>query len=544
MHFLLLPLLMSLGDVPATPPADIAVVCPTDFRGALQPWLQRRQQQGHVIDFISNDGNSLQIRERIRTAAKNGTLQFVLLVGDAPPREADDAQRARCTPTFRLPSKIDRYWGGEPDFASDNPYADLDNDGVPELAIGRLTAHTTDELTVMIKKILAYEDSRDFGPWRVRINFVTGEGGFGPLVDATLEVAVRNAIGCNLPVAYQSTLTDALWRSPFCPDPHQFHRCTLERMNEGCLFWVFMGHGSPRTLQWAMFPDGSTPILQCEDCSQLRCSTAPPIALCMCCYTGAFAEKNDCLAEELLRAPGGPVAVFSGSNVTMPYGMAALGRQAVHAYFDRRSETLGQWLLQAKRDTMTGYDLPIWSLLHAATVAVAPAGFDLKEERREHLQLFNLFGDPTMRLAHPQDVKISAPVTAVAGQSIAVHAECSIAGSATVELLTPLDQLQVPSRDRYNGSTAGREQFDAVYRAANNTRLASVNAESKDGAVVAKLPVPAEAAGKCCLRVFVEGSGDFAVGGCRIQIVPVASASDNSAEAAVAGRPTEMRSTQ
>lgn len=553
MHILLLPLLLGLGDAPAGQNPDIVVVCPAEFRPAMQPWLVRRQQQGHVVEFISNEGNALQIREQIRTLAKHGTLRFVLLVGDAPrhpadgaprlqagdtpPPQVNDAQRARCTPTFRVPSKIDHYWGGDSEFASDNPYADLDDDGVPDLAIGRLTAHTADELSTILKRILAYEDSHDFGPWRARINFVAGEGGYGTLLDSALEIASRKAISWELPPAYQSTLTDALWWSPFCPNPHLFHRCSLDRMNEGCLFWVFMGHGAPRTLQWAEFPDGRTPILQCEDCRQLHCGATPPIVLCMCCYTGALAEQDDCLAEDLLRAPGGPVAVFSGSNVTMPYGMSALARQAIHEYFDGRCETLGQWLLQAKRDTVAGYDLPIWSLLHAVTVAVAPAGVDFKEERLEHLQLFNLFGDPTMRLAHPRDVKVSAPETAIAGQSITVQGECPIAGSAIVELVTPLDRLQVSSRDHYDSNPQGRQQFDATYRAVNNPRLASATAEIKDGVFSAVLPVPAEAVGRCCVRVFVEGNDDFALGACRIQIAAAEPQRDNSAETPLANRP-------
>ncbi len=82
---------------------------------------------------------------------------------------------------------MDRYWGGDPEMATDNPYADLDGDGVPELAIGRLTAHTAEELTTMLKKIFAYEDSQDFGPWRTRINFIAGAGGYGAMTDTAIE---------------------------------------------------------------------------------------------------------------------------------------------------------------------------------------------------------------------------------------------------------------------------------------------------------------------------------------------------------------------
>jgi hypothetical protein len=536
MHILLLSLLLSVGDAPAAKP-DIVVVCPAEFRSAMQPWVARREQQGHVIQMLAGDGNSLQIREQIRSIAKDGALKFVVLVGDPPAPQTSDLQPARGTPTFRLPSQIGHHWGGNADFVSDNPYADLDDDGVPELAIGRLTAHTPDELRKVVKKILTYEESHDFGPWRRRINFVSGEGGFGTLADSVLETVARNAIGCDLPPSYQCTLTNAVWRSPFCPNPHQFHHCSLERMNEGCLFWVFMGHGAPRTLQWAMFPDGRSPILRCEDCSKLQCGGTPPIALCMCCFTGDFGAEDDCLAQELLKAQEGPVAVLAGSNVTLPYGMAAMARQAIHEYFNSHCETLGEWLLQAKRDTMAGYDLPIWSLMHAAMVAAAPAGIDFKRERLEQLQLFNLFGDPTMRLAKPREVKISAPETAVAKQSITVHAECAVIGAVTVEFVRPFDRLPVSSRDSYDGSSEGRDQFEATYKNVNDVRLASATAECTGGGFSTVLTTPDVMPGKYYLRVFVQGVDDVALGSSVIQIAAREDRRDNSAEPEVATRP-------
>src|SRR5262249_30204490 len=159
-------------------PADVVVVCPSEFHAAMQPWVDRRTQQGHVVSFISNSGTADGIREQIRKTANRGKLRYVLLVGDAPVKDADTAARAQRTPTFRIPSRVTHYFGAPTELDSDNPYADLDDDGVPDLAIGQLTAHSERELRAIIKKILDYEDSHDFGPWRARINFIAGEGGY------------------------------------------------------------------------------------------------------------------------------------------------------------------------------------------------------------------------------------------------------------------------------------------------------------------------------------------------------------------------------
>lgn len=528
MHVVLISLLLTVSS-PAGDAPDVAVVCPAEFRETMQPWLEHRTKQGHVVRFVSNLGTADEVHQRIREIAEKGKLRFVVLVGDAPPPLADDSspldetQRSRLTPTFRVPSKINRYWGGDPDFATDNPYADLDGDGVPDLAIGRLTAHSAEELAAMLKKTLAYEQCRDFGPWRTKINFVAGQGGLGELADAALESVVRKAITSGVPPGYLTTLTYASWHSQYCPDPHAFHDCCLQRLNESALFWVYMGHGSPRSLERAVFPDCTQSILNCDDCRRLRCGPAPPIALFFCCYAGAFAERQDCLAEELLRNPQGPVAVLGGSNVTMPYSMTVLGWEAMHEYFVEHRQTVGELFMYAKRNAIDGNDLPLWGLMSALTAAVTP-NYSPKEERREYLHLFNLLGDPTFSLFYPQQATLSSPATAAAGQMIEVRGECPIDGPAIVDLMLQRDRLRdnLPQRDRYSSTWETRQEFDHTYQRANDPRLATVTTQVVNGRFSARLAAPDAAAGACHLRVFSAAEHDCAMGACNIQIVAAA----------------------
>jgi len=43
MNAILLPILLTIANMPATP--DIVVVCPSEFRAAMQPWVDRRTQR-------------------------------------------------------------------------------------------------------------------------------------------------------------------------------------------------------------------------------------------------------------------------------------------------------------------------------------------------------------------------------------------------------------------------------------------------------------------------------------------------------------------
>ena len=93
------------------------------------------------------------------------------------------------------------------------------------------------------------------------------------------------------------------------------------------------------------------PIFEPGDAAELKCSSGAPIAMLLSCYAGAFDGTQECLAEEMLGAAGGPVAVIGGSRVTMPYAMAVLGNEMLVEYFQHKRPTLGEVLLYAKRKT-------------------------------------------------------------------------------------------------------------------------------------------------------------------------------------------------
>src|SRR5262245_56992685 len=160
-------------------PPDAVIVAPREFLPALQPLIEHRQQQGHRFEFVSSSGSAADVCAGIRRAAAGGGVKYVLIVGDAEPAtRTTPAIVARCVPTHLHKAVVNVKWGSEPQIASDNWYADLDDDHLPDVAIGRLTADSPAELSRIVAKILAYEPSADFGPWRHRVNLIAGVGGF------------------------------------------------------------------------------------------------------------------------------------------------------------------------------------------------------------------------------------------------------------------------------------------------------------------------------------------------------------------------------
>ncbi|HEX3725152.1 MAG TPA: C25 family cysteine peptidase, partial [Pirellulales bacterium] len=394
-----------------------------------------------------------------------------------------------------------------------------DDDRLPDLAVGRLTADSPDELAAMIRKIQAYETSVDFGRWRSQLHFVAGMGGFGPLADAALEAAAKTLISHSVPAAFDVSMTYASFQSPYCPDPRRFRSVAVERFNEGSLFWVYLGHGDQRALDPVRVPGRLYPSFSTRDAPRLDCRHGAPVACFLACYTGAFDQPQDCLAEELLRQPGGPVAVVCGTRMTMPYAMTVMGSELLDECFAGRHQLLGQLLLAAKRRTMepARAESPR-AAIESAAKALGLGGADLEAERAEHLDLFQLLGDPLLRLPLPRHVELEVPPAVIAGRRLAVRGDSAVAGMATVELVVRRGRQTAPSPRRMPFDSDRLAEYDEVYKQANEPRLASARLEVPKGRFDLELVVPDGARGACHVRAFVEGRDDCAVGAAALRI--------------------------
>ncbi len=517
---------LALFSVVETPPRspDTVAVCPAEFRSALQPWIDFRTRQGHDVTIVSSTGSPEDVRDRIRAVARRADLKFIVLVGGAGSRQPlDPLVRARSVPVHLETAKVNIRWGSEPQIASDGWYADLKGDGLPSAAIGRLTVESADELSHLVKKILHYETNQDAARWRARVNFVAGVGGFSPVVDAVLESTVRRMISSGVPAGYQTTLTYANWRSSYCPDPRLFRSTIADRLNEGCLFWVYMGHANPTRIDGLRTPLGSFPGFDRRDAGGLRCAAGSPIAIFLSCYSGAFDAQERCLGDELLRSDGGPVAVIGGSRVTMPYGMSVLGTEFMDECFERHSATIGEAMLRAKRRTVAVDDAVLSSrrlMLDTLARAVSPKGSDLAAERAEHLHLFNLLGDPLLRFSYPRQATVSTTSSTVAGLAVNVTGQAPLDGVCTLELLADEEAANsaAPPRQQFDGSAAALAAYQPAYLQANRRRLAAVETPVTDGHFSTRIDIPATAAGHCQLAVFVAGKSDCAVGATNLEV--------------------------
>ncbi|MFO1063699.1 MAG: C25 family cysteine peptidase [Pirellulales bacterium] len=198
----------------------VIAVRPRSWAQAIEKWKQFRSAQGHEIVELDSSLSRDELQQSIRRIAaerSRGTAEkrigYVILMGDAPQGErpiahvqpkppkrgAGPLDPAVVIPTFYRESTALVKYGGDKELATDVPYADLDGDEIPELAIGRIPADTSAELKECLSRTMAYEQLNDFGPWRRELRVVAGVGGFGALADGVIEMTTRRFLTDRVP---------------------------------------------------------------------------------------------------------------------------------------------------------------------------------------------------------------------------------------------------------------------------------------------------------------------------------------------------------
>lgn len=384
---------------------DTLVVCPAALRPMLREWVAFRTQQHHEIAIISPPETAAELSDTIRNTYNAGQLHFVLLIGDVPKRQvAEPILRIGndSTPTSYVPAKVNVQWGSEPLIATDIPFADVDKDNLPDVAIGRIPATTPYQLAAVLRKTIDYEEKSESGAWRNKLNIASGTGGFGAVTDALIAAAARQVIQQNVPAQYVTEhISSADHAADVVASEPSFPKRARQQLSDGSLAWVYLGHGRPTELDHVRTPTGSESILSVGDVPNLRCRGHNPLAVLIACYTGAMDARQSCLAEELLLAKEGPVAVIAATRVTMPYGNIVLGCELLRACFRDHPEHLGEMLRLAERRTLVSTkEDQLRMALDSIAAGLSPGAADLAGERREHVLMYHLFGDPLLHLRY------------------------------------------------------------------------------------------------------------------------------------------------
>jgi hypothetical protein len=299
-------LLKTLEDV------DYLAIGPEIWHEHTQPLLDLREAQGLRSAYLDledvyrlfGDGtrNPQAVRKLLRYVKTHLSTQlsYVVLIGDFSHELSQGINDAGEMPT----SFVYSLQGGWT--ASDASLADLDQDGLPDLAVGRIPVSRVEELKQTIQKIVRYEDELENSNQNMRIGILPD-----PAETFFLSTATE------LSQFFASQFKDA------------DHEVVLR--NQNLMDWLseadssetnivmYLGHGSLQQLSVSN-------LLSTKDIARENPGDAKSGILMFTCLSGYFVHPEvDALAETLLKDPeSGFVAVYGPTSLTLTTDQAPI----------------------------------------------------------------------------------------------------------------------------------------------------------------------------------------------------------------------------
>jgi hypothetical protein len=330
---------------------DMLIITRREFFGALEPLKNLRESQGlrvEMVDltdiydeFSNGEENPQAIRDFLLFASTSWKKKpsMVLFAGHASldPRNYLGFGNSDIVPTKLIDTSL-------METASDDWFVDFNNDGLPELAVGRLPFRTQSEASTMVSKILSYESSAPANE-ALLVPDVNDEFDFNGA-----SMSVRDL----LPSKLKINLVDRALL-----DPSSAKQSVIDAINRGQKIVNYIGHGSVN--QWK----GN--VLTNDDARALVNGNHLPVFIMMTCLNGYFFDASlDSISESLLKAErGGAAAVWASSGMTLPGDQAPMNLELYRRLFNSsgQSITLGEATLRAKAATSDPDVRRTWVLL-------------------------------------------------------------------------------------------------------------------------------------------------------------------------------------
>ena len=331
--------------------ADMLIITRAEFVNSLAPLRALRQQQGLSVETIDvadiydefsyGEKEPRAIKDFLSSIRANWKKapRFILLAGDASfdPRDYLGAGDFDFVPT----KLIDTAYL---ETASDDWYADFNDDGIAEMYVGRLPVRTSAEAASLVTKIVNYDSARTPLGRRTVLLVSDANDGFNfELASEQLRALVPS--GTKVQEILRGRMENAVAK-----------RQLIEAINAGQSIVNYTGHGSVNV--WRN-------LFGADDIRSLSNQQLLPLFVSMTCLNGFFHDPvNESLAEGLLKSDrGGAILVWASSGMTEPPQQTVMNQQAYRLLFDTRGGlTIGEVTAQAKKAVQDGDVRRTWLL--------------------------------------------------------------------------------------------------------------------------------------------------------------------------------------
>ncbi len=218
-----------------------------------------------------------------------------------------------------------------------------DTDIYPDLAIGRISAHTTDEVTLQVNKILGYKYSPPVGDWTYKVHLAAHEQNAPGYFQGCKEDIRTEIIG-------ESEMGDIYEVSTAYPYEGATKYDVIDAINEGCAIVNYQGHGG--ITGW-----GGGVAVNKYDVMGLQNGDMLPIVFSFACYNAQFDYAyGDCISEAWLKAPnGGAVASVAAADISWISYNIFMDKDAFSTMFLEEETRIGHVVNHFKIATLDKY---------------------------------------------------------------------------------------------------------------------------------------------------------------------------------------------
>jgi hypothetical protein len=364
--------------------ADMIVVAPAEFEAAILPLADHRRAEGLRVEVVRvediyslfNGGvlHPRAIQDFLAYAYAHWQAPapaYVLLVGDGHFNFKGYNPEVYGEPTpIYIPPYLEFADPFQGEVAVDTRYAEIvGDDALPDLAVGRLPANSTQEVEQIVAKIIGYE-SHPGGPWTGRLILAADDPD-----DAGDFEDVLNRLASDFLPAWLDP--DRIYLRLY-DESSAATQALLESWSQGVALLTYIGHGA--VWRWA-----DPPLLVNTQIDSLQPGHGLPFVITLGCldgywmmppkFPGHTGTRVRSMAEWMLMAPDhGSIANFSPSGLGTVWAEQVMVRSMYAAMFDNGERRIGEIAL---------------------TGQLAPADYLPR--------VMTLFGDPAARLRMPID---------------------------------------------------------------------------------------------------------------------------------------------
>ena len=272
----------------------------------------------------------------VHSSQPSPRLKYVLLVGDA----TSIAMYKTYLPAYSyLQSGL---------HANENYYANFsDPRGSPQIAVGRFSVRTVEQLRNAIDKTIAYERGDGSGVWRNTALLIAASMKWSENDAQRLaQTYLAPQFGVNLLKTDKSTTAKNY--------VEQINQQLTSNLNQGNLMTIFLGHGGGTV--WQVGPSRvetnfALPIFNQSNVEKLTNDKRWPLVFALTCYTNNFDNPDaaQTLGEMFVNSRNGAIGVIGAAERTAVDSNYIFTSKMFDVLKERKFRRLGDVFVEAKR---------------------------------------------------------------------------------------------------------------------------------------------------------------------------------------------------